>query len=148
MLSKSCEYAIRALIYIMVNAAEDTKINIDVISSAIGIPKYFTAKLLQSLSKQRIISSAKGPNGGFFIEPGAAEIPLSRVVEAIDGMGIFTGCVLGLSDCSEEHPCPLHHQYKGIRAQIIAMLEGQNIRQLAARMEDGQSFIKNKNYLR
>lgn len=146
MLSKSCEYAIRAVAYIMVHSEGYHKISIETVCSAIGVPKHFTAKLLQTLSKQGIIRSLKGPNGGFYIDPEAVDIPLSRVVEAIDGAGLFTGCILGLSDCSEEHPCPLHHQYKGIRMQLINMLEAQSIQLLAERMESGKGFVKNKDH--
>jgi Rrf2 family protein len=125
---------------------ERGKVNIAAVSAAIGTPKHFTAKLLQALSKQQVIGSTKGPNGGFYIDPKAADIPLSRVVEAIDGPGIMTGCVLGLNACSEDHPCPLHHHYKGIRTQMKSMLENQSIQTLARRMEDGKSFLKNINY--
>jgi Rrf2 family protein len=146
MLSKSCQYAIRALIYITGCPGEHGKVNIESVSSAIGTPKHFTAKLLQALSKRQIIGSAKGPNGGFYIDPKGADIPLSLVVEAIDGPGVLNGCILGLSACSEDHPCPLHHHYKGIRCEMKNMLEQQTIQMMARSMEDGKSFVKNMNH--
>lgn len=148
MFSKSCEYAIRALLYIVAYSKDRKKISIEAVSTAIDTPKHFTAKLLQSLSRQNIISSVKGPNGGFYIDPDAPEIPLMNVVEAIDGVGVFSGCALGLSECSEEHPCPLHHYYKDIRVQILKMLNEESIQQLGKKMEGGKVFVKNKGYLR
>lgn len=144
MLSKSSEYAIRAVVYIMAHASDTERISIEAVCRAIGTPRHFTAKLLQTLSRKGIISSAKGPNGGFNIDPKAEEISLEKVVEAIDGGNVFSGCILGLSACSEDHPCPLHHQYKGIRAQLRNMLECQSIRQLAERTETGDSFVNNR----
>jgi len=144
MLSKSSEYAIRAVVYIMAHAGAGDRISIESVCKAIGTPRHFTAKLLQTLSRKGIISSAKGPNGGFNIDPDAQEISLESVVEAIDGGDIFSGCILGLSDCSEDHPCPLHHQYKGIRVQLKNMLACQSIRQLAERTETGAGFVNNK----
>lgn len=146
MFSKSCEYSIRAVLYIYNNSLDGTKISIEKISGAIGTPRHFTGKLLQILAKQKIISSAKGPNGGFYIEPNAPEIQLSKVVEAIDGTDIFKACALGLSECSEDHPCPLHQQYKGIREQIKAMMETQTIQKLGKELEKEQVFIRNENY--
>lgn len=144
MFSKSCEYSIRAVLYIYNNSLDGTKISIEKISGAIGTPRHFTGKLLQILAKQKIISSVKGPNGGFYIESNAPEIQLSKVVEAIDGADIFKACALGLSACSEDHPCPLHQQYKGIREDIKCMMENQTVQQLGKRMELGNVFIINE----
>lgn len=147
MFSKSCEYSIRAILYIYKNTLDGNKISIEKISEAIGTPRHFTGKLLQVLAKQKIISSIKGPHGGFYIEPDAPGIKLSRVVEAIDGTEIFKACALGLNACSEEHPCPLHHQYKGIREQIKAMMENQTVQQLGKELGKEKVFVKNENNL-
>jgi Rrf2 family protein len=141
MFSKSCEYAIRAILYIMVHANVDKKVSIDAVSRSIGTPRHFTAKLLQRLSKQNILSSTKGPHGGFYIDPNVPQIPLIRVVEAIDGNAIFGGCVLGLQECSEEHPCPLHHHYKGIRADLKNLFEQQTIQQVGTEIIQSKSRL-------
>jgi DNA-binding IscR family transcriptional regulator len=44
------------------------------------------------------------------------------VVLAIDGNKITTSCCLGLTDCSEKKPCPVHDEYKIIRKRITVML--------------------------
>ena len=72
MFSKACEYGIRAVIYIWSQSEEGKKIGIKDISKEIDGPEFFTAKILQSLAKQGVVSSAKGPNGGFFIEKESA----------------------------------------------------------------------------
>jgi Rrf2 family protein len=146
MFSKSCEYSIRAVLYIYKNTQDGNKISIEKVAGAIGTPRHFTGKLLQVLAKQKIISSVKGPNGGFYIAPNAPEIQLSRVVEAIDGPEIFKACALGLKECSEDHPCPLHQQYKGIREQIKSMMENQTVQQLGKKLGEEKVFIKNEDY--
>lgn len=144
MFSKSCEYTFRAVLYIYVHSREGKKVRLDTIAESIGTPPHFTAKLLQILSRQKIISSVKGPNGGFFIDRNSADIPLRKVVEAIDGPEIFTACAMGLNKCSEEHPCPLHENYKNIRAQIKEMLEQETIQKLGEKLDEGKSFIKSE----
>jgi Rrf2 family iron-sulfur cluster assembly transcriptional regulator len=74
MFSKSCEYAIRAAIYIAAESSEDSKVGIKDICDHIEAPKHFTAKILQVLTKNKIVSSQKGVNGGFYIDKKQGEI--------------------------------------------------------------------------
>ena len=68
MFSKATEYALRATIFIARKGSVDKKLGIDEIAKGIGSPRYFTAKILQSLTADnRIVSSVRGPGGGFFI---------------------------------------------------------------------------------
>ena len=120
--SKTCEYAMRAVFFIAHRTANGGRVGIKEISQGIDSPEHFLAKILQDLSRRGIIQSAKGPNGGFYLDEAALKSPLSDIVEAVDGNGIFTGCGLGLKQCSEINPCPLHHEFKAIRNRIQEML--------------------------
>ncbi|QRR02434.1 RrF2 family transcriptional regulator [Dyadobacter sandarakinus] len=125
--SKTCEYAIRAVLYIAHRSADGKRIGIRDIAAGIDSPEVYLAKILQDLSRKGIISSVKGPNGGFYMDSNALSRPLSDVVEAVDGNGLFTGCALGLKQCSEIRPCPLHDQFKVIRGQIRDLLNTTSI---------------------
>ena len=115
MFSKATEYALRATIYIAQKSAEDNKLGIDEIAIAIDSPKSFTAKILQSLTKDnKIISSTRGPNGGFFISDKARKLPAKCILEAMGEEDLLEKCVMGLKQCDEAQPCPMHAQYKGI----------------------------------
>ena len=67
MLSNSCKYGIRAVVYL---ASRHTKSNIGIkeISGDLGLPSPFLAKILQQLAKHKILNSVKGPNGGFTLK--------------------------------------------------------------------------------
>src|SRR5690606_22997398 len=130
MFSKACEYGIRAVIYIWSQNGRGKKLGIKDICKEIDAPEFFTAKILQSLAKQGIISSAKGPNGGFYVEKNQGNLSLLDLVIAIDGDQIFEGCGLGLKVCSEDNPCPIHYQFKSIRTQLKAMLSSTSVRDL------------------
>ena len=67
MFSKATEYALRATIYIAQKSTEEKKLGLEEIARAIDSPQSFTAKILQSLTREKIVSSARGPNGGFFL---------------------------------------------------------------------------------
>lgn len=76
MFSKACEYAIRAVIYISIRSIAGSKLSIKEIAKEIDSPLHFTAKILQTLSREGIISSIKGPNGGFYINQKQSPSPL------------------------------------------------------------------------
>lgn len=142
MLSKSCEYAIRATIYIFNKSKDnDNRISIDEIAEGINTPRHFTAKILQTLSRQQLISSIKGPNGGFYMTALQGKTMLLDIVHAIDGNQLFEGCFLGLEHCNENHPCPIHEDYKPIRKKLMTMLQTNDVESLANRLENDLSFL-------
>jgi Rrf2 family transcriptional regulator, iron-sulfur cluster assembly transcription factor len=141
MFSKSCEYAIRSVIIICQHSKEGHKTNVKEISKLAGVPEQYIAKVLQSLSKTKIISSIKGPGGGFFIDATNGKIKLIDVVKTIDGESLFTSCGLGLKECSEKKPCPLHDSFKTIRNDLKKMLEETTIEELSGKLSDS-IFLK------
>ena len=69
MFSKSCEYGIKAVIYITTQSLEGRRIKVGEIAENSDLPLAFTAKLLGILTKVNIVRSQTGTNGGFYIEP-------------------------------------------------------------------------------
>lgn len=141
MFSKACEYAIRAMIYIVRKTADGSKAGIKEIARYTDSPEPFVAKVLQTLSRQGLVSSTKGPRGGFYLEPGNRPVPLIQIVRAIDGESLFVNCGLGVKNCSDRKPCPIHHQYKAIREQMTEMLNKNSIQDLATGLEKGETFL-------
>jgi Rrf2 family protein len=126
MFSKSCKYAIKACIF-LANNTEGNCVRVKEISKAINAPEHFTAKILQELSKKKLISSSKGPNGGFHMNSKQINQPIYNIVKCIDGGGLLTECVLGLEMCSNLNPCPMHFEYEKIRLSLKIMLENNTI---------------------
>ncbi|GGF50437.1 Rrf2 family transcriptional regulator [Echinicola marina] len=142
MFSKACEYGIRAVICIWILSKDGKKIGIKKICEETDAPENFTAKVLQSLSKLGIINSSKGPNGGFYLDNNQAEIKLIDLVNAIDGAEWFVGCGLGLKECSNENPCPIHHEFKRLRENLFKMLVNKSVKDLAKEVSDGRATLK------
>ncbi|MFC3880551.1 RrF2 family transcriptional regulator [Algoriphagus namhaensis] len=146
MFSKACEYAIRSLIYVTEKSKNGERVSVTDISTAVESPFAFTGKTLQKLVKQDIISSAKGPNGGFYItEEQAKANRLADVVSLIDGNAVFQGCGLGLKICKENQPCPLHQNFKEIRKQLKKMLQSTTVAELAESQATQKTFLNNIN---
>lgn len=135
--SKTCEYAIRAVLYIASQSQEGKRVGIKEIAENINSPEYFLGKILQRLSRAGIILSVKGPNGGFYLDANGLNRPIADIVINLEGDEIFTGCGMGLSYCSESNPCPLHNEFKKIRNQITYMLHKSTIGAFNKQLLDG-----------
>ena len=142
MFSKTCEYAIRAMIYIAQHSKDERRVGIKEIAQGIDSPEHFIAKILQDLGKKGLVQSAKGPTGGFYHNERSLNNSLADVVKAIDGDKLFTGCGLGLKACSEDHPCPIHHQFKQVRGEVKQLLENAKIGQLSEELAQSLTFLK------
>ncbi|MFW2135904.1 RrF2 family transcriptional regulator [Chryseobacterium sp. TY4] len=142
MFSKTCEYALRALIYITQQTKDGGRIGIKDIASGIDSPEYFIAKILQDLSRKGFVQSAKGPTGGFYLDDISLNRSLADIVKEIDGDKIFTGCALGLKECSETHPCPVHNEFKHIRNNLQKMLNEMKIGDFVNQLEAQKIFLR------
>lgn len=142
MFSKTCEYAIKALIFIAQKTNNERKVGIRDVAEGIDSPEHFIAKILQTLSKRGFVNSSKGPNGGFYMDENTLEVTLADVVKEIDGDKILYGCGIGLKQCSETHPCPIHNDFKIIREQIVEMLEKSKIRMFIENLQQNITFLK------
>lgn len=127
MFSRACEYAIKIMIYVAANEKEGRRTGLREVIDAIDSPAAFTAKILQQLVKGKLLNSFKGPSGGFELMKNK-EIKLMDVVAIIDGERLMEECVLGLSSCSGNNPCPVHEKYVSIRTLLKESLLVTDIR--------------------
>lgn len=145
MFSKATEYALRATIYIAKKGTEEKKLGMEEVARAIDSPQSFTAKILQALTKDnKVVSSVRGPNGGFFMTDKAKKLPVRIILQVMGEDEVLEKCVLGLKRCSETEPCPMHAQYKAIKQQLIRLFASKTIQQLTDDMEEGAVYFKNK----
>ncbi len=142
MFSKACEYGIKAIIYIATRSLEGHRVKIGDVADNSGSPEAFTAKILGTLTKSNIVNSLKGPYGGFEMDiDRMKQIKVSEIVYAIDGDSIYNGCALGLSECSNETPCPMHDKFFKIRDELKKMLETTTVYDLATELKSGKSIL-------
>ena len=141
MFSKSCQYAIQAILYIGLKGKDSKPVGIKTICDAQQIPQHFLAKILQQLVKQKFITSTKGPNGGFRLNIPAHEFKLINVVESIDGLDVFYQCGIGLKVCSDENPCPVHESFKIVKQKIRNLLTDKSLKELCEEIESGKTNL-------
>jgi Rrf2 family protein len=141
MLSLTCKTAIKAVIYLASKFDTGEKAGIREIAEFINASEHTVGKMLQTLVKEGVINSAKGPTGGFYITLKQKNQPIILVINAIDGREVFDQCGLGLSKCSATHPCPIHDDYKIIRDQFKAMCQQRKMSDLCETVTEGLAYL-------
>jgi Rrf2 family protein len=133
LLSKSCEYGLRAMLYLArledeadaeeADPPSPTReyVSIRTVSDALDIGFSFLTKVFQQLNDAGLLTSKRGPGGGVALTRRPAQIPLYEIVVAIDGDDLFEECVLGLPGCGEAEPCPLHDSWTEARGRLETM---------------------------
>lgn len=141
MLSKSTEYAIRALVFIQLENWKQRRPGVSEIARETEAPPAFTAKILQILTRHRLVQSMKGRGGGFFFSEDSRPITIYDVIHVMEGDGLFCSCFIGLKNCSNENPCPLHSDYGKVRDEIYAIVKKETVRGLATKVSDGKAVL-------
>jgi len=141
MLSFTCKTAIKAVIYLASKFESGGNAGIKEIAEFIDASEHTVGKLLQTLVKQGIINSVKGPAGGFYISKAQIKQPIINIVEAIDGKQVFKECGLGLSKCSASHPCPIHNEYKEARNLVEKLFSTKKIADLCEPVNCGLTYL-------
>ncbi|MEN8226972.1 MAG: Rrf2 family transcriptional regulator [Bacteroidota bacterium] len=142
MISNTCKYAIRAVIYLSLFASEEKKSGIKEISSELGIPTPFLGKILQMLTKQNILNSAKGPHGGFSLKRPAIDISLMDIIEIIDGTDYFNTCIIRTTKCEEKGPCSIHDKVAPLHKGLKTLFMTETIADLASEFRNDKERIR------
>jgi Rrf2 family protein len=142
-LSNTCLYGLRAMIYLA--AAEKQHkggfVSVKKIADELDISFHFLTKIFQTMNKDGLVNSCRGPKGGVALGKPAKEIDLLSLVEYIDGHQRFDSCVMGLPTCGDSSPCPLHSKWKENRAQLKNIFEEANLEDLVSSMSSSNIRI-------
>ena len=131
--SKTCEYAIRATLFMAMHHSGEF-ISIRKIADEVNIPYHFLTKILQHLTRADILESSRGPQGGVKIKGQVDEIKLINIIYAVDGADIFEQCVIGLPGCGVAKPCPFHDQWIHIRSLLHNSLDSSTLSDLVRKI--------------
>ncbi|NQU53374.1 MAG: Rrf2 family transcriptional regulator [Bacteroidetes bacterium] len=146
MLSNTCKYALRALIYLGNFSEANKRIGIKKISEDLNLSSPFLGKILQNLVKQKLLVSTKGPNGGFALAKDASEVTLYDIVIKVDGEEFFTNCLISLEPCKTHDPskplCPVHSQYDKLRTEISKFYQETTLEIISMDIEKYEDIIR------
>jgi Rrf2 family protein len=130
-LSKTGLHAVRAMVA-LARLPPDSYAGAASIARDIGAPQNYLGKLLKALSNEGLVESQKGLGGGFRLARAPSEISLFDVVDPIEHLSRWSGCILGLPACSDTAPCALHDHWKAVRGSYLQMLQKTTLADLVA----------------
>ena len=115
-MSRTAEHAVRALLYL--HAHGPAAIKAATIADALGAPPNYMSKTLHALSGAAILSSRRGPTGGFQLAVDPAELTLARIIEGGDDPAPKDMCLMDNTRCSDRTPCALHGRWKQVSNRV------------------------------
>lgn len=127
MITKTTEYALRAMVLLAENS--DARVTLPVIAEHTKVPASYLSKVLQNLVHAGLVSSLRGPVGGFSLAKAPSAITVYDVVQSVDPIERIAACPLGLPEHSRKL-CTLHRKLdhamalveKSFRATTLAQL--------------------------
>ncbi len=127
--SAPVQYAIRAMTYL--GEQEVGKLSsIREISRAADIPMPYLAKIINRLARRRLVMAKRGPAGGVALGRPASQITIEHIVETMGGLQGAAKCILGISECGDDVPCPLHDSWKSVRESLLQKMREETVRDL------------------
>lgn len=135
LLSKTCVYGIRAAIYLATQNGRKF-IPIREVSEKLDISFHFLTKILQPLTRNNLMISYRGPNGGIGLARPPEEITVYDIPEGLECSGFFDECILGLPGCGHLTPCPLHDKWAKGRDQIRSIFSKTDLGLLSRNMTE------------
>ena len=114
LVTKTAEYAIRAVTILATNQSADC-MSSAALSKLGSIPPSYLSKILQQLVAAELLSTQKGPNGGYRIDKPLKKIKILHVLEAVDICLDITHCPFGFDNCGGAEPCPVHASYQHVK---------------------------------
>jgi Rrf2 family protein len=105
------------------------------IAREIGAPPNYLGKLLQTLARAGLVQSQKGLGGGFCLARDPRHISLFDVIEPLEHVSRWTGCILGRPGCSDQAPCAVHDRWKKVRNAYLDLLTRTSIADLVKKGE-------------
>lgn len=145
MLSATCKYGIRAVIFIALKPEQKTNTGLKEISEKLKIPQPYLAKILQVLARKKILHSTKGPHGGFYLLIPASRLTLMDIIDAIDGRNFFDNCYVTGERCNWDKPddglCILHNDLRNEKVRLEKFFSSKTIEAIVSPSGGDQSVV-------
>ena len=130
-LTRAADYGIRVMVDLAKLPVHERAM-LPALAEATGAPESFLSKVLQALARARLISSRRGPSGGFAISPRGRKASMREVIEAIDGPICLNVCLISGISCARKVWCPAHPVWMDAQQAMLDVLSKALIAELAA----------------
>jgi Rrf2 family transcriptional regulator, iron-sulfur cluster assembly transcription factor len=126
-------YAVTAMLDLALHKSQGP-ISLSDISSRQAISLSYLEQLFSKLRKSELVSSVRGPGGGYELKRGSDEIYIAQIIDAVDESVDTTKCQ-GAGDCQGGETCLTHYLWEDLSEQIHSFLESISLADLVAKNE-------------
>ncbi|MBI4546320.1 MAG: Rrf2 family transcriptional regulator [Gemmatimonadetes bacterium] len=116
-LSQTAEYALRAVIY-LAEEAQHAPVRVQRMADALSVPRNYLSKTLFMLARAGVLSSGRGPRGGFRLAAPPEKLTLAEIIAPFQPLAERPRCLLGRPECSALSPCAAHARWQAVSEQI------------------------------
>jgi Rrf2 family protein len=138
-LTRAADYGVRVMVYLAA-LPRDGRVSLLSLAEATAAPESFLSKVLQALTRARLISSRRGQTGGFEISLRGRQASMREVIEAIDGPVILNVCLVAGRSCARKAWCPAHPVWAKAQKAMLDVLDEALIADLAAQSATSRNF--------
>ena len=135
MISQTAEYALRAVLYLARHQNGDP-VSVETIADDLSMPRNYLSKTLHLLAKRGILTSARGPRGGFELAIPSERLSLSEIIQPFDDLEGRGQCLLGRPECNDQTPCAAHHRWKSLARLVSAFFRETTVHDLIAEINE------------
>ncbi len=93
------------------------------LAEAVELPPSTVRKLLKILTRQGLLRSSRGQQGGYQLARLPGDISLAEIIEAIEGPLGLTECCRPSGNCQLEPQCRIRHQWRGVNRLLYGVLQ-------------------------
>ncbi len=124
LLSQTSRYALRAATLLAERDESDPPMTAAELAEVLGLPRNYLSKTLHQLARRGILTSERGPSGGFRLAAPPGKIRLAQVIDPVDPSLRERECLLGREICSDAAPCAAHHRWREV-ADVVERFLGE-----------------------
>ena len=134
---RNTDYALR----MMVNLArhyEKGPESTRTVSNEEDVPYQLACKLMQRLTRAKLVESCMGAKGGYQLSKTPSDINILDIIETIQGPLSVNQCMLKINACTRKSGCPVSGKLKGLQENLNNYLSSITLSELALSREDMQ----------
>lgn len=121
-ISRLTDYAF-ILLTELAQAEDEEVLSGSTLAERTPLPQPTVRKVLKKLAQEGLLESHQGAHGGYALTAPPGEIPVSDVIDAMEGPVSVTLCCDEEETCEIEHECPTSNGWKIVNAAIRSTLD-------------------------
>jgi len=135
MLAQKTRYALRSLLF-LAEEGGGAPVQLARIAETQQVPPKYLELIMLALKKAGLVTSTRGPRGGYVLARPPQEISFGEIVRVMEGPIALVPCAsvnfyAKCGDCHDEETCAIRRAFSLLREQSATLLEGISLAEAA-----------------